>query len=154
MVKTICWCSKQCPSIRMGSWAWTWHGCWCQMGWSEYFRSSWSAVSDFHIQQSQGITENGLKKRKCPVSSIYFWQKCLVDARGQRWMARLGWADRKTTVTQIINYAEEHIWMQKYVSDYVHPLMTTVYPSRDGYFQQDNAPCTPSHLKLVSWTSQ
>ncbi len=24
------------------------------------------------------------------------------------------------------------------VADYVHPFMTTVYPSSDGYFQQDN----------------
>ncbi len=27
------------------------------------------------------------------------------------------------------------------VADHVYPLMTTVYPSSDGYFQQDNAPC-------------
>uniref|UniRef100_A0AAY5KFF2 Transposase Tc1-like domain-containing protein n=1 Tax=Esox lucius TaxID=8010 RepID=A0AAY5KFF2_ESOLU len=26
-------------------------------------------------------------------------------------------------------------------SDHVHPFMTTMYPSSDGYFQQDNAPC-------------
>ncbi len=26
------------------------------------------------------------------------------------------------------------------VADHVHPFMTTVYPSSDGYFQQDNAP--------------
>ncbi len=25
------------------------------------------------------------------------------------------------------------------VADHVHPFMTTVYPSSDGYFQQDNA---------------
>ncbi len=36
------------------------------------------------------------------------------------------------------------------VSDYVHPFMTTVYLSSDGYFQQDNAPCHSSnHLRLV-----
>ncbi len=44
------------------------------------------------------------------------------------------------------------------VSDHVHPFMTTVYPSSDGYFQQDNAPCDMSqssnHLRLVSWTWQ
>ncbi len=28
------------------------------------------------------------------------------------------------------------------VDDHVHPFMTTVYPSSDGYFQQDNAPCS------------
>jgi len=27
------------------------------------------------------------------------------------------------------------------VSDHVHPFMATMYPSSDGYFQQDNAPC-------------
>ena len=25
--------------------------------------------------------------------------------------------------------------------DHVHAFMTSVYPSSDGYFQQDNAPC-------------
>ncbi len=41
------------------------------------------------------------------------------------------------------------------VADHVHPFMTTVYPSSDGYFQQDNAPCHSSnHLRLVSWTWQ
>uniref|UniRef100_A0A8C6Q136 Transposase Tc1-like domain-containing protein n=1 Tax=Nothobranchius furzeri TaxID=105023 RepID=A0A8C6Q136_NOTFU len=27
------------------------------------------------------------------------------------------------------------------VSDHVHPFMTTMYPSSDGYFHKDNAPC-------------
>ncbi len=27
------------------------------------------------------------------------------------------------------------------VADHVHPFMTTVFLSSDGYFQQDNAPC-------------
>ncbi len=31
------------------------------------------------------------------------------------------------------------------VADHVHPFMTTVYPSSDVYFQQDNAPCS-KHL--------
>jgi len=30
---------------------------------------------------------------------------------------------------------------QSIVSDHVHPFMATTYPSSDGYFQQDNAPC-------------
>ncbi len=41
------------------------------------------------------------------------------------------------------------------VADHVHPFMTTVYPSSDDYFQQDNAPSQSSnHLRLVSWTWQ
>ncbi len=34
------------------------------------------------------------------------------------------------------------------VADHVHPFMTTVYPSSDGYFQQDNAPCRKA--KIIS----
>ncbi len=42
------------------------------------------------------------------------------------------------------------------IADHVHPFETTVYPSSDGYFQQDNAPChnASNHLRLVSWTWQ
>ncbi len=42
------------------------------------------------------------------------------------------------------------------VADHVHPFMTTVYPSSDGYFQQDNAPCHTAQIifRLVSWTWQ
>ncbi len=54
---------------------------------------------DFHAQPSLGFTENGLKKRKYPVSGSGW--KCLVDVRGQRRMGRLVRDDRKATVTQI-----------------------------------------------------
>ncbi len=32
------------------------------------------------------------------------------------------------------------------VADHVHPFMTTVYSSSDGYFQQDNAPCPKAQI--------
>ncbi len=32
------------------------------------------------------------------------------------------------------------------VADHVHPFMTTVYPSSDSYFQQDNAPCHKAQI--------
>ncbi len=32
------------------------------------------------------------------------------------------------------------------VADHVHHFMTTVYPSSDGYFQQDNAPCHKAQI--------
>ncbi len=32
------------------------------------------------------------------------------------------------------------------VADHVQPFMTTVYPSSDGYFQQDNAPCHKAQI--------
>ncbi len=36
------------------------------------------------------------------------------------------------------------------VADHVHPFMTTVYPSSDGYFQQDNAPSHKDHI-ISDW---
>ncbi len=32
------------------------------------------------------------------------------------------------------------------VADHVHPFMTTVYTSSDGYFQKDNAPCHKAQI--------
>ncbi len=36
------------------------------------------------------------------------------------------------------------------VADHVHPFMTTVYPSSDGYFQQDIAPCHKAQI-ISDW---
>ncbi|KAG8558433.1 hypothetical protein GDO81_016990 [Engystomops pustulosus] len=35
------------------------------------------------------------------------------------------------------------------VADHVHPFMTTMYPTSDGYFQQDNAPCHKAGINCV-----
>ncbi len=32
------------------------------------------------------------------------------------------------------------------VADHVHSFLTTVYPSSDGYFQQDNARCHKAQI--------
>jgi len=32
------------------------------------------------------------------------------------------------------------------VSDHVHPFMAIMYPSSDGHFQQDNAPCHKARI--------
>ncbi len=36
------------------------------------------------------------------------------------------------------------------VYDHVHPFMTTVYPTSDGYFQQENAPCHKAQI-ISDW---
>ncbi len=36
------------------------------------------------------------------------------------------------------------------VADHVHPFVTTLYPSSDGYFQQDNAPCHKAQI-ISDW---
>lgn len=64
----------------------------------------------FHIQPSlwrwlcvkeNGQTENGPKKRKISSEQQFSGRKCLIDAKGERRMARLVWDDRKSTVTQM-----------------------------------------------------
>ncbi len=39
---------------------------------------------------------------------------------------------------------------QSIVDDHVHPFMTTVFPSSDGYFQQDNTPCHKAQI-ISDW---
>jgi len=36
------------------------------------------------------------------------------------------------------------------VSDHVHPFMATMYPSSDGYFQHDTAPCHKARI-ISNW---
>lgn len=36
------------------------------------------------------------------------------------------------------------------VADHILPFMTTVYPSSDSYFQQDNAPCHKAYV-ISNW---
>jgi len=36
------------------------------------------------------------------------------------------------------------------VSDHVNPFMATMYPSSDGYFQQDNEPCHNARI-ISNW---
>ncbi len=48
---------------------------------------------------------------------------------------------------------EHHLNTTAYLSivtDHVHPFMATVYPSSDGYFQQDNAPCHKAQI-ISDW---
>ncbi len=102
-------------------WLWTWNGCWCQMGWSEYFKN-W----DFHAQPS-GFDREWSEKEKISSERQLCGRKCLVDVRGQRRMGRLVRDDRKATVTQITTryeprYTEYHLWTHN-----------TSNPEADGY---------------------
>ncbi len=87
-------------------------------------------------------------------------RKCLVDVRGQRRTGRLVRDDRKAYI-----YFLGTLWGPKLVpiehrlnataylsivADHVHPFMTTVYTSSDGYFQQDNAPCHKAQI-ISDW---
>jgi len=65
---------------------------------------------DFPAQPSQGVTE------KISSEQQFSGWKCLVDARGQRRMARLLWADRKAIVTQRPTHYNQG--MQKHISEH------------------------------------
>ncbi len=44
----------------------------------------------------------------------------------------------------------EHCLNSSIFADHVHPFRTTVSPSSDGYFQQDNAPCHEAQI-ISDW---
>ncbi len=94
-------------------------------------------------------------------------RKYLVDVRGQRRMGRLIRDDRKATVSQITTRSKQGMHNTIYERTtrrtmkqmgystglqmgYVHPFMTTAYPSSDGYFQQDNVPCHKAQI-ISDW---
>ncbi len=76
-------------------WLWTWNGCWCQTGCSEYFKHWFS-----HTTISRVYREWSEKEKISSERQLCGW-KCLVDVRVQRRMGRLVIDDRKTTETQI-----------------------------------------------------
>ncbi len=85
---------------RRFKWLWTWNGCWCQTGWSEYFKNCWSTW-DFQAQPSLGFTENGPKMRKYSVSGSCVDENALLmsEVRGE-WADWLEMIERQS-VTQI-----------------------------------------------------
>lgn len=79
-----------------------WNGCLCQMDRSDYFQN----CSDF-LTPPLGFTENLPNKKKKSKEQQFSGRKCIVDAWGQRRMARPLWADRKATVIK----KNPRLWM-------------------------------------------
>ncbi len=112
-----------------------------------------------HTTISRVYRERSEKEKVSSERQLCGW-KCLVDVRGQRRMNRLVRDDRKATVQTagggvmvwgifswhtlgLLVPIEYRLNTTVYLSIFavhVHPFMTTVYTSSDGYFQQDNAP--------------
>ncbi len=82
---------------------------------------------------------------------IYIWHKahesmypsCLVSTVQTAGGGVMVWGIISWHILGPLVPIEHHLNTTAYLSivaDHVHPFMTTVYPSSDGYFQQDNAP--------------
>ncbi len=113
---------------------------------------NWSDESRFRLQYSDG--------------RVWIWRKehesmdpsCLVSTVQALGGCVMVWGIFSWHTLGLLVPIEDRLNATAYLSivaDHVHPFMTTVYPSSDGYFQQDNAPSQSSnHLRLVSWTWQ
>ncbi len=100
-MKTIFWSSNRASEWgkRGFKWLWTWNGCWCQTGLSEYFKTA-DLLGFSHTTISRVYRELS-EKDKISSERQLCGRKCLVDIRGQRIIGRLVRDDRKATVTQI-----------------------------------------------------
>lgn len=96
-----------------------------------------------------------------PISKVYRensdWQQCDVNVRGLIRIGRLLWADVDDVLVAHLGplVFERYLIAAAYLSIF-HSHKTRVFPSSNGWFDQDNAPCHKSwnHSKLVSWTLQ
>ncbi len=104
-------------------WLWTWNGCWCQTG------LSISKTADLLVFSCTTI------------SRVY-----------REWSEKEEISSERQLCGWICQPIEHCLNATVYLSivDHVHPFMTTVYPSSDEYFQQDNAPCHKAQI-ISDW---
>ncbi len=102
---------------------------------------AWSDESQFLLQHSDGRVriwrkENESMDPSCLVST--------VQAGGILVWGIFSWHILGPLVP--IEHSLNTTAYLSIVADHVHLFMTTVYPSSDGYFQQDNAPCHKAQI--------
>ncbi len=125
------------------------HQNWTIEDWKNF---AWSDESRFLLRHSDGRVKIWRKEHESMDPS------CLVSTVQAGGGGVMVWGIFSWHTLGPLVPIEHHLNDTAYLSivaDHVHPFMTTVYPSSDGYFQQDNAPSQSSnHLRLVSWTWQ
>ncbi len=111
---------------------------------------AWSDESQFLLRHSDGRVriwrkEHEIMDPSCLVSKVQAAGGVMVWGKfSWHTLGPLGPIEHRLNATAYLSI----------VADHVHPFMTTVYPSSDGYFQQDNAPCHKAQIifRLVSCT--
>ncbi len=108
---------------------------------------AWSDESRFLLQHSDVGSEFGIKNMKAWIHPALS-QRFRMDGNGVMMWGIFSWHTFSPLVP-----IEHRLNVTAYLSivaDHVHPFMTTVYTSSDGYFQQDNAPCHKAQI-ISDW---
>ncbi len=104
---------------------------------------AWSDESRLLLQHSDVESEFGVKNMKA-------WILPCLNSSGGGVMV---WGIFSWYTLGLLVPIEHRLNATAYLSivaDNAHPFMTTVYPSSDGYFQQDNTPCHKAQL-ISDW---
>ncbi len=108
---------------------------------------AWSDESRFLLRHSDGRVKIWHKEHEsmdpsCLVSTVQFGGgDVMVRAIFSWWTS-----GHLVPIEHLLNT----IVYLSIVADHIHPFMTTVNPSFDGYFQQDNAPCHKAQI-ISDW---
>ncbi len=114
----------------------------------EYWKNvAWSDESRFLLRHSDGWVRNWCKEHEnmdpsCLVSTVQ------AASGGVMVWGIFSWHTLGLLVS--IEHCLNTTVYLSIVADHVHPFMTTVYPSSDDYFQQDNAPCHKAQI-ISDW---
>ncbi len=108
---------------------------------------AWSDKSRFLLRHSDDMARIWCKEHE----SIY--PSCLVSTVQAGGGGVMVWGIFSWHTLGLLVPIEHHLNATAYLSivaDRVHPFMTTVFPSSDCYFQQDNAPCHKAQI-ISDW---
>ncbi len=108
---------------------------------------AWSDESRFLLRHSDGRVRIGCKEHESMDPS------CLVSTVQAAGGGVVVWGIFSWYILGPLAPIEYHLNAAAYLSivaDHVHPFMTIVYPSSDGCFQQDNAPCHKAQI-ILNW---
>ncbi len=109
----------------------------------DWKNAAWSDESRFLLQNSDGMIRIWYKEHECMDPSCLF---SVAQAAGGGLMVWRIFSRHTLGPLVLIEHCLNTTAYLRVVADHVHPFMTTVYPSSDGYFQQDNAQCHKAQI--------